>query len=129
MRCFPALVAVLLGLTMPALDGCRRPPGDGIAVAVIGPADGMLTGGPRLSTAGQLVRAATAEGLVALDAQGQVVPALAERWIVTDNGASYIFRLRDGTWPDGTPLTGDTVAAALRRTMADLRGTPVVASS
>ena len=46
------------------------------------------------------MRAATTEGLVGLDAEGQVIPALADRWIVTDDGRSFIFRLRDGTWPE-----------------------------
>ena len=37
----------------------------------------------------------TAQGLVRFDASGQIEPGLAERWIVIDNGMSYIFRLRD----------------------------------
>jgi peptide/nickel transport system substrate-binding protein/oligopeptide transport system substrate-binding protein len=69
------------------------------------------------------LRAATVEGLVGFDAQGRVVPAIAERWIVTDDGLSYIFRLRDGTWPDGTPIDAPSVAAALRRARAALAGT------
>ncbi|MFD2783120.1 ABC transporter substrate-binding protein [Novosphingobium pokkalii] len=51
------------------------------------------------------------------------MPAIAERWIVTDDGLSYIFRLRDGTWPDGTPIDAPSVAAALRRARAALAGT------
>ena len=54
---------------------------------------------------GRLVRAATAEGLVSFDEQGRVIPALADRWIVTDDGHSYIFRLRDGNWSNGDPIT------------------------
>ena len=69
------------------------------------------------------IRAATTEGLVGFDAEGRVVPALADRWIVTDDGQSYIFRLRDGTWADGSPLTGETARAALRQALAALRGT------
>lgn len=71
----------------------------------------------------QAIRAATVEGLVGLDEQGRVVPALADRWIVTDDGESYIFRLRDGTWADGSPLTGETARTALRQSIAALRGT------
>lgn len=70
-----------------------------------------------------LTKAATAEGMVALDAEGKVVPAMAERWTVTDDGASYIFRLRDATWPDGMRLSGESVAGALRQTIAAQRGT------
>ncbi|MDB5724000.1 MAG: transporter substrate-binding protein [Novosphingobium sp.] len=72
--------------------------------------------------AAQVVRSATAEGFVGLDEQGRVVPALADRWIVTDDGQSYIFRLRDGTWADGTPLTGETARAALRQALGELKG-------
>lgn len=57
----------------------------------------------------------TAMGLVALDASGQVEPALAESWIVTDDGRSIIFRIHRMTWPDGSEVTGDEVAASLKR--------------
>lgn len=52
-----------------------------------------------------------------------MVPAIAERWIIMDDGASYIFRLRDGIWPDGTAITAETTAAALRKALAALKGT------
>ncbi len=74
---------------------------------------------------GQHVRAATTEGLVGLDAQGEVIPALADRWIVTDDGKSYIFRLRDGTWADGQELTGESARDALRRAVRRLAGTSI----
>jgi hypothetical protein len=71
------------------------------------------------------LRAATVEGLVGFDAEGRVVPGLADRWIVTDDGQSYIFRLRDGTWPDGARIDAEDVAASLRRALAALRGSPL----
>lgn len=74
------------------------------------------------SGAAPAIRSATVEGLVGLDEQGRVVPALADRWIVTDDGQSYIFRLRDGTWADGSALTGETARAALRQALAGLKG-------
>ncbi|MXO91199.1 peptide ABC transporter substrate-binding protein [Altererythrobacter aquaemixtae] len=69
------------------------------------------------------MRAATAEGLVGLNQVGEVVPALAERWIVTDDGMSYIFRLRNSDWSDGTALTSENVKSALERNIEQLRGT------
>jgi oligopeptide transport system substrate-binding protein len=51
--------------------------------------------------------------LVSFDAQGEIEPALAERWIVEDGGKSYIFRLRNATWPDGDPITAEEVARIL----------------
>tara|TARA_B100000678_G_scaffold208375_1_gene175936 strand:- start:600 stop:2027 length:1428 start_codon:yes stop_codon:yes gene_type:complete len=61
---------------------------------------------------------ATAQGLVRFDANGQVEPGLAERWIVIDDGTSYIFRLDDATWPDGTPVDARQVARILARAIA-----------
>ena len=56
----------------------------------------------------------TAQGLVAFDADGQIEPALAERWIMTDDGMSVIFRIRRTRWADGRPVTSAEVAARLR---------------
>jgi hypothetical protein len=103
----------LVPLLCVALAACTRPQEDAVSVIVL---DGEHGG------TAQALRWATVEGLVGLDEQGRVVPALADRWIVTDDGQSYIFRLRDGTWADGTPLTGETARAALRQALAGLRG-------
>jgi peptide/nickel transport system substrate-binding protein/oligopeptide transport system substrate-binding protein len=75
--------------------------------------------------AAQLTRASIAEGLVSFDEQGRVVPALADRWIVTDDGQSYIFRLRDGKWRDGEPLTARSAKIALDAAIRAQRGTPL----
>ena len=61
---------------------------------------------------------AVAQGLVRFDAAGQIVPALAERWIVIDDGRSYIFRLREAQWPGGDPVTAEQVVRVLRRAAA-----------
>lgn len=96
---------------------------DVIRVAFIGDAGSTEETGLRLSPTGQHVRAATHEGLVALDAQGDIVPAIAERWIVTDDGASYIFRLRDSEWPGGKRIEAEDVRNQLRGLVARLSGT------
>src|SRR3546814_7233971 len=57
--------------------------------------------------AAQLMIGATGQGLVAFDAQGEIEPALAERWIVEDEGKSYIFRLRKATWPRSEEHTSE----------------------
>ena len=77
------------------LAGCGTSVAPVVAVAVIDGEAGPFASGVRLSASGQLVRSATAAGLVGLDEQGRAVPGLADRWIVTDDGLSYIFRLRD----------------------------------
>ncbi|MXO55486.1 ABC transporter substrate-binding protein [Pontixanthobacter gangjinensis] len=107
-----------------ALAGCSGSTDDKVTrVAFIGNSSDIEEDGVRLSVAAQHLRAATAEGLVALNERGEIVPALAERWIITDDGMSYIFRLRSADWPDGTPLTGANVRAALERNFKQLDGT------
>src|SRR6478609_4597081 len=112
-------VPVLVAL---AVAGCGRSDG-AVEVAIIDTPEQLFGNGVRLSSGAQHLRAATGAGLVALDAQGEVIPALADRWIVTDDGRSFIFRLRDGTWPDGRELTAETARAALVEALRALRGT------
>ncbi|MEK6638803.1 MAG: ABC transporter substrate-binding protein [Pseudomonadota bacterium] len=61
---------------------------------------------------------ATAQGLVSFDGEGQIEPGLAERWIVTDDGFSIIFRIRRILWADGRPVTSAAVARVLQRLVA-----------
>jgi peptide/nickel transport system substrate-binding protein/oligopeptide transport system substrate-binding protein len=116
-RCAAAFAAVL-----PLLSACSWSGSDAVTVAVIGGLPGSKGATPGGYPA-QLVRGATAEGLVGFDEQGRVVPALADRWIVTDDGQSYIFRLRDGKWADGTEITGESARLALQQALAAQRGT------
>ena len=120
----PLMIAVA-AMMAAVLGGCNSSTDSQLNVVAIGEPDDPFEKGVRLSPAGQLVRAATAEGLVAFDEQGRVIPALADRWIVTDDGQSYIFRLRDGTWRDGSDLTANAAARALRKALRELRGTPL----
>jgi ABC-type oligopeptide transport system substrate-binding subunit len=99
------------------LGGCEEQHQTSLAVAVL----------PSDANAQNAIRAATVEGLVAVDAEGRIVPALADRWIVTDDGQSYIFRLRDGTWADGTELSGSTARNALRQALREARNGPLKA--
>jgi oligopeptide transport system substrate-binding protein len=117
----PKILTILVALAL-ALGGCGSSDGP-LAVAFIDSEDELFERGLRLSYGGQVVRAATGSGLVTLDAGGEVAPALADRWIVADEGRSYIFRLRDGEWPDGTDLTGESARDSLRRAIRELRGT------
>ncbi len=112
--------AALTGLAALSLAACdRRPDSGAVVVSAIGaaprPADPSR--GP-LDIPTRLMLDSTAQGLVRFDAAGQIEPGLAERWIVTDNGMSYIFRLREGQWGDGTPVTAEQVVAILNRQIA-----------
>ncbi len=112
------LVALCTGLA-----ACGSSDEGALGVALIGNEDTVLTNGLRLSGPAQTVRAATQSGLVTLDIQGETVPALAERWIVTEDGLSFIFRLREGTWPNGSELTAATARDALVQAIDGLQGT------
>lgn len=51
------------------------------------------------------------DGLVRYNETGEVVPALAESWSLSEDGLTLTFTLRDGlTWHDGQPVTVDDVA-------------------
>ncbi|MEN9682770.1 MAG: hypothetical protein RLZZ427_521 [Pseudomonadota bacterium] len=117
--------SVLIALGCAALAGCGGEADRPVDVAVIGAPGSLRVTGSHLPAAAQLLRSATAEGLVGFDEQGRVIPALADRWIVTEDGLSYIFRLRDGTWPDGATITGETARDALLRALAGVRGSPL----
>jgi ABC-type oligopeptide transport system substrate-binding subunit/class 3 adenylate cyclase len=47
-----------------------------------------------------------------------IVPSLAERWEISDDGLRYVFHLREGlTWSDGTPLTAHDVEFGIKRVL------------
>ena len=56
-----------------------------------------------------------AQGLVRFDANGNIVAGLAERWNVSDDGLSYIFRIASSEWPDGKKITAQQIARLLKR--------------
>jgi peptide/nickel transport system substrate-binding protein len=65
------------------------------------------------------------ESLVSLDADGTVIPWLADSWEIGEDGLSWEFTLRDGvTFTDGTPLD----AAAVQANVAHLQD-PATGSS
>jgi ABC-type oligopeptide transport system substrate-binding subunit/class 3 adenylate cyclase len=58
------------------------------------------------------------EGLVAFDADLNIIPAAARRWWVEDEGRLYRFALRPALqWSDGSPLTADDFVFAIRRNL------------
>jgi len=56
------------------------------------------------------------EGLAGFTANGELVPAAAERWDISDDGLTYTFHLRDGLrWSNGEALTAEHFVAGMRR--------------
>src|SRR6266567_4883549 len=117
MRRLPALL--LLSALALAPAGCKQRPAGAVSVTVIGgepklrdPALGSL------SAPDAVLVGSVAQGLVRFDASGNIVGGLAERWNVSDDGLSYIFRIASTKWPDGRPVTAPQVAKLLERAIA-----------
>src|SRR3546814_10604685 len=107
------LAAGLLALsaTSCGLFGERGP----VRIAAIGPlypAANPIRG--ELSATNAALLEATAQGLVSYDSLGQIDVGLAERWTVTADGRSYIFRVREAKWSNGDKVAAAEVAAILR---------------
>lgn len=106
--------AALAALTT---GGCAKRQPHAISVVVIGddqPQTSDPFDGP-LSAPQQVAMESMAQGLVRFDARGEIVPGLAERWNVSDDGLSYIFRLGAGKWPNGREIRARDVARLLSR--------------
>jgi oligopeptide transport system substrate-binding protein len=122
LRPFPrgALICgAAIGLT---LTGCSNEGSGPVVVSVVGTREDFTKPLQNLpDPAAKLMLESTAQGLVAFDAQGDIVPGLAQRWIVEDDGRSYIFRLRRAFWADGTRVTAPDVARMLMARIVSLR--------
>ncbi|WP_182912045.1 ABC transporter substrate-binding protein [Sphingomonas cavernae] len=114
----PSALAVLL------LTACGGGDSGGpVEVVAIGPQPKLAASdGDAASTPSAILDLSVAQGLVAFDASGQVEPGLAERWIVSDDGLSYIFRLRDTEWRPGRPIKAAELARLLRRKLSPNAG-------
>jgi aerobic-type carbon monoxide dehydrogenase small subunit (CoxS/CutS family)/energy-coupling factor transporter ATP-binding protein EcfA2 len=74
-------------------------------------------GGPDRARSGHVVqRMGIAETLVGTDERGTLVPALARGWRLSEDRLTWRVTPRpEATFHDGTPVTAEAVAAALRR--------------
>jgi peptide/nickel transport system substrate-binding protein len=108
-------LSAVLAAVLFCLPGCDRPTGGPIDISAIG-------GPPRLTNPNlepldppsAFLTEALAQGLVRFDAAGEIEPALAQSWIVSDDGMRYTFRLRRSEWTGGARVTAREVAARLR---------------
>src|SRR5262245_13346130 len=55
------------------------------------------------------------EGLTTYSVDGLVIPGVAEKWDVSDDGKTYTFHLRDSKWSNGDPVTADDFVYSWRR--------------
>jgi peptide/nickel transport system substrate-binding protein len=120
----PIMRRLLALLLIPALAlvpaGCRPQPQGAIKAVVIGEGEPKVRDpalGP-LKLQDAVLLQNVAQGLVRFDPGGNIVAGLAERWNVSDDGLSYIFRLASAQWPDGKKITAEQVARILKRQLA-----------
>lgn len=67
----------------------------------------------------QVVIADMFQGLVGVDATGELVLDAARQWNVSEDGLTWTFYLRDGLkWSDGVPVTAHDYAAGMHRLYA-----------
>ena len=78
-----------------------------------------------LSPADAILIANVAQGLVRFDPAGNIVAGLAERWNVSDDGMSYIFRVGPANWPGGGKITAQQIARILKRSIAPRSRNPL----
>jgi peptide/nickel transport system substrate-binding protein len=117
------LIVAAMAAAVAGCDGRH----EGVArVAAIGPEPKLVeTVTAPLSPGDALIRENMAQGLVRFDERGQVVPGLAERWNVSDDGLSYIFRIQNGEWPDGRKIRADEIARILKRQLRTASSNPL----
>lgn len=54
------------------------------------------------------------EGLVRIR-DGEILPGMAEKWEISDDGKTYTFHLRDAVWSDGKPVTAYDFEYGIKR--------------
>ncbi|QCI79587.1 hypothetical protein E6W36_08670 [Hankyongella ginsenosidimutans] len=123
------LVTMALASTLAALGGCNggTDPADAPAlrIAILGEvrSDDPLQA---QSPAERLIAGELHLGLLRIGSGGQLTPGVAESWRVSDDGLSYLFRLKPAKWPDGKDVTGIDAAASLRRSIRDRPDLPAL---
>jgi oligopeptide transport system substrate-binding protein len=55
------------------------------------------------------------EGITTYSPSGDIVPGVAEKWEVSDDGLTYTFHLRDSKWSNGDPVTAKDFVFSWRR--------------
>ena len=116
----PVAAVILPAAAALALSSCGLFGESGpVRIAAIGPlAAGANPLNGELSAPNAALLDASAQGLVSFDGEGQIDTGLAERWTVTADGRSYIFRIREAKWTNGRKVTAEDVAAVLRSYLA-----------
>ncbi|HYJ83897.1 MAG TPA: ABC transporter substrate-binding protein, partial [Allosphingosinicella sp.] len=120
---FPPTIALAAAAFL--LAGCGGKETGPIAVSAIGGEPRIANPNrERLDAPSAILIEAAAQGLVRFDAGGEIEPALAQRWIVSDDGLRYTFRLGKARWRGGR-ITAEQVVARLRAAAAPASRNPL----
>jgi peptide/nickel transport system substrate-binding protein len=112
-------LSLLLTLLLIGSALAQDPPvtrGGSVTVSIVADPPGW---DPTISTSQEIARVTYGnvyEGLVRFNRNGEIVPALAERWDVSEDGLTWTFHLRSGVkFHDGSMLSVDDVLAKFER--------------
>ncbi|MGB5246337.1 MAG: peptide ABC transporter substrate-binding protein [Woeseia sp.] len=108
------LAAVLAALMI--AGGCSQPQDTSILNRGVGPEPESLDPHHSRTTQAHTVLRDLFEGLTSYSADGQLIPATAERWDISEDGLTYTFWLRpDARWSNNDPVTADDFVYSFRR--------------
>jgi len=62
------------------------------------------------------------EGLITYDAEGKIVPGVAESWTISNDGLVYRFKLRDAKWSNGDKIEAKDFVFSFRRLLDPATG-------
>ena len=114
-----ATLALVPGACRDEHEGAPRVTVIGVEPKVRDPAQGPL------AAPDAVLIANVGQGLVRFDGAGNIVGGLAERWNVSDDGLSYIFRIASTDWPDKRKVTAQQVARILKRSLVTSSANPL----
>jgi peptide/nickel transport system substrate-binding protein len=119
----PLLPAILAAALL--AGGCSDKETGPISISAVGSEPRIVNPNrDRLDPPSAVLLEATAQGLVRFDSGGEIEPALAQRWIVSDDGLRYTFRLGQASW-GGRRITAQQVVARLRAAAAPASRNPL----
>jgi len=109
------------------LGGCGGPDSGPVRISAIGAPPRLANPNLQpLDPPAVVLAEASAQGLVRFDAAGEIEPALAQSWIVSDDGLRYTFRIRRAQWIDGgARVTADQVVNRLKAALSRASRNPL----
>ncbi len=113
----PTLSVLILALTMAPAIAAKK-------LVYSQPNDGTtLDRTKAASVPDQNITTLMCEGLVRMKA-GKLIPGIARKWDVSEDGTTYTFHLRDSKWSDGAPLTAHDFVYSFKRLMDPATASP-----